>query len=106
MAELDLPQTSEQQRVPRLLWDAGTFLGLLVALAGVYAFDSLSYKIPQPPDTPVSEDPVAEGRPLRLAVTIPPHQFDDIGHVLEQLGEGYDFKTIDLEHLRNGDLLG
>lgn len=43
-------------------------------------------------------------KPLRLAIT--PSEFDDMGKLLGMLGEGYKYATIELDQLRNPDVLG
>lgn len=103
MSRPDMPQSTSHKSNVRYFMDAGVAIALVVMLGGVYVFDSLFARPPEVQSVPI--DPPPKSRPLRLAVTIPPHQFDDIGRVLTQLGEGYDFKTINLDDLRNVELL-
>lgn len=51
----------------------------------------------------VAPKPRAKPRPLRLAVT--PRQFDDMGRLLDQLGEGYKYDPLDYPDLGNLDTL-
>jgi len=103
MSQPDSLQSTSQKGNFRFFVDAGVAAALVVMLGGVYAFDSFLVKPPEVELVPVETTP--QIRPLRLAVTIPPQEYDDIGRVLKQLGEGYEFKTIDLDDLRNADLL-
>jgi len=91
----------------RLLVDVGAAVGLALALALVFALDrglrtsdagSVSVD-----DGDVDafgggdEGPGTAGRPLRLAVT--PPEYDDMGKLLETLGTGYRYTTIEQDDL-------
>ena len=85
-----------------LTLDAAVAVALVAALVVVSLFDRAPAKL-EPPKVEVKEVqeelPVA-AQPLRLAVT--PRQYDDMGKLLDQLGEGYKYTKIkleDLEHL-------
>lgn len=89
-------------------------LALMGTLLLVYGADLVLFRGDKeaPPGTPelvveevehVETQTVSEPRRLRLAVT--PPVFDDMGTLLKQLGEGYQFDTIELDDLLNDGLL-
>jgi hypothetical protein len=87
--------------------DAAVALSLCIALGVVYGFDSAT-RMPAPAPPPVvvvtpPEPPKEVAKPLRLAVT--PRQYDDMGRLLSELGEGYKYTSIELEDLLNAKRL-
>jgi hypothetical protein len=82
-------------------------LALIAALGVVYTLDRSPLSTAMDGQGPPvvtelsSETPVKR---LRLAVT--PPQYDDMGKLLDQLGEGYKYDTIPLEALEDSEKLG
>lgn len=100
--------------VGRLLRDSLVALSLAGALAIAYMADwafSSGQKPTDVPDEPLAiqktqeyvEPETPPPKPLRLAVT--PPDFDDMGKLLEKLGEGYRYTDISLDDLLNADRL-
>jgi len=95
----------------RLLVDVGVAVALVAALAVVFALDRGTTSSDAPDR--VEEVVVANGdddlvpldyQPLRLAVT--PPEYDDMGKLLDTLGEGYRYTIIDYNDLLVADRLG
>jgi Squalene-hopene cyclase C-terminal domain/Prenyltransferase and squalene oxidase repeat len=96
-------------RLPPVLRDIGLALGLAAALVVVYSLDRLhpDSDSEAPPLLTVAPVP-AESQPpslkkQRLAVTR--GQYDDMGKLLQQLGEGYSYETLELTDLRDANKL-
>jgi hypothetical protein len=104
----------ERRGAAQLLVDAALAFGLLVAVGLVFAIDRQKTPtnestnavqlrtVEAPPKEPTSPPP----RKLRLGVTpIPggPASYDDMGKLLDSLGEGYKYTTFDLEQLRDAE---
>lgn len=97
----------------RLVIDAGVGLGLLLALAAVFALDWASTERDDgspKTETNTVEVVVDEGgdgtggrRALRLAVT--PPEYDDMGKLLNRLGSGYRYTQIELDDLLDAEML-
>jgi hypothetical protein len=93
----------EENRLGRLLIDIAALLGLLLALAVVFALDrgEKPSEAGTPPVESEQSKPEPDGtrhdRPLRLAVT--PREYDDMGKLLDTLGSGYHWDPIDYEDL-------
>ena len=91
--------------------DTALAAGLVLALGIVFAIDRQkpeeSSASPVPLQTVTEEGPPAEPvRKLRLGVTpYPGSGYDDMGKLLDTLGEGYKFTAFPLEDLRNGENL-
>ncbi len=102
-----------QKRRGSIQWivDLGLAVGLVVALLIVIAVDrgrpvessaskpaTQLKEVEAPPDEPTP--PV---KTLRLGVTPPPfdHPFDDMGRLLDELGEGYKYAKFPLDDLRD-----
>jgi hypothetical protein len=79
------------------LGDAAIPLALLAALAVVYVLDR-GKPVGEEPPVEIVKAPPEPPKPLRLAVT--PCKYDDMGKLLERLGEGYsNYASIQLEDL-------
>jgi hypothetical protein len=99
----------------QILVDAVLAVGLLLALALVFAIDRQKaptgsgagqvVQLQAVPEKP-SEEPKPPVRKLRLGVTPPAGGFDNMGRLLDTLGEGYKYTPFDLEDLRNADKIG
>jgi hypothetical protein len=95
-----------------LLKDSGIAAALVAALAVVYAFDysAAAPDKPQSPDVQVVVREEAEPAPpppvkhWRLGVT--PYRYDDMGKLLQSLGEGYKYQIVELEDLLDEPKLG
>ncbi len=93
----------------QIVVDLALPLLLALALAAVFVLDFRGLGHQKEADDQVkveavTEEPAGPPQPvrrLRLAVTPNPAQFDDMGKLLEGLGEGYRFTKIGLEDLRN-----
>ncbi len=96
----------DQGHLRRTLVDAGAGLGLLLALAMVFAVGGGS-RSGEPGPEGVGNGAVhlasrggparRDDRPLRLAVT--PKEYDDMGKLLDTLGEGYRWDPIEFDDL-------
>jgi hypothetical protein len=98
--------------------DAALAAGLALALLVVFAIDQR--KVPEKIDTgqvqlqtveqtPDEELPTEPVRKLRLAVTPPGGSigsYDNMGRLLDSLGEGYKYTSLALEDLRNSEKFG
>ena len=86
--------------------DGAIGFALLIALGVVFAADRGKPKV-QPPPVVVTPQPVSQpapaAPPLRLAVT--PHQYDDMGKLLGQLGRGFAYTEIPLTTLEDASKL-
>lgn len=91
----------------QLLLDASLAVGLLLGLALVFGLDRHAPQPPAPARQPalqVVEQPSPEPAParaLRLGVTPAGGAFDDMGRLLDSLGEGYRYQSFPLDELRN-----
>jgi hypothetical protein len=76
-------------------------VALVVALGIVFLIDRMRAPAATPVPIEVTPEPVVAPAPvapsLRLAVT--PHQYDDMGKLLDQLGTGFKYTNISLEAL-------
>ncbi|HVC95894.1 MAG TPA: hypothetical protein VND64_19545 [Pirellulales bacterium] len=103
-----------QKRRGSIQWIVDLLLavGLVAVLAVVIAIDrgrpAEKAASKQPTQLKVVETPPEEPTPpvktLRLGVTPPPfdHPFDDMGRLLDELGEGYKYAKFPLDDLRDG----
>ena len=95
-----------------LLIDTTVAGGLVAAMAGVYQIERTG----TPPADPgagrgdlaveikgVGDDSKPKGKTMRLALT--PPAYDDMGKLLDTLGEGYAYETVALDDLKNPDAL-
>jgi len=100
-----------QKRRGSIRWivDLGLAIGLVVALSVVIAIDrgrpveSTASKQPtqlQEVETPPDE-PTPPVKTLRLGVTPAAQTFDNMARLLDELGEGYKYKTFPLDDLRD-----
>lgn len=91
--------------------DIGLVVGLIAALGFVFLFDRLANV-----DTPAESSSLLEvvevatsaarpPRKLRLSVTPQPAQFDDVGSLLDTLGDGYTYRPLPLEQLTEATAL-
>lgn len=96
----------------QLLVDAALAAGLFAAVGLVFLIDK---KVPEKNDnavqltkveTPVEKPTVPPQRQLRLGVTPPAGGYDNMGGLLNSLGEGYKFTPFDLEDLREAEKIG
>ncbi|HEV3168033.1 MAG TPA: hypothetical protein VGZ22_28785 [Isosphaeraceae bacterium] len=93
-----------------VLIDAAVAVGLATALMLVFAFDRAPRSVTKQPvqlevkAVEVQKEKELPPKPLRLAVT--PPQYDDMGELLNQLGEGYKYTKIHLEDLEDEEKLG
>ncbi len=102
-----LPDAAERgnRRFPglRLVKDALLGLALLAALVLIFVMDARRGPVEpgvrgaspvdaETGDVDESDSATLVGRPLRLAVT--PPEYDDMGRLLDSLGEGYRYRTI------------
>jgi len=89
----------------QLAVDVGLPIALVVALAVVFALDRPDDSAAPPvPVVVVEPEPVADPTPvrrLRLGVTPDPPGFDDMGRLLDTLGEGYRYTAFPLDDLRS-----
>jgi hypothetical protein len=100
--------------VIQLLVDAVLALGLVVALAVVFAIDrqapqessSGGAQLKAVPKVTGSEPPAAAVHKLRLGVTPAGGGFDNMGRLLNSLGEGYQYTPFALEDLRQPEKIG
>ena len=89
----------------QIVVDIALAFGLVAALAVVFAFDRGSPPVEAPADggqLQVVEQPKAKPAPvrrLRLGVTPEGQAFDDMGRLLDSLGEGYRYEKFPLEDL-------
>jgi hypothetical protein len=89
----------------QLVLDGALALGLVAALAIVFGLDRGAKPVAAPADSPklqVVETPQPEHAPvrkLRLGVTPAGNSFDDMGRLLDSLGEGYRYQKFPLEDL-------
>lgn len=89
----------------QIVVDIALAFGLVAALAVVFALDRGSPPVEAPADggqLEVVEQPKAEPAPvrrLRLGVTPDGQAFDDMGRLLDSLGEGYRYEKFPLEDL-------
>lgn len=98
----DAEQVEQRRKPGRLLADIGVAVGLVAALGIVYAIDRPTGPAPaSPPVTVTRVDAKARPRALRLGVTPDLAEYDDMGRLLEQLGEGYRHQKFSLEDLRD-----
>jgi hypothetical protein len=89
--------------------DVGLALGLIVALAVVFAIDRTNPREDLTAQGPAAleqvetpdESPAQPARTLRLGVTPRGQTFDDMARLLDRLGEGYKYERFDLDDLRN-----
>ena len=92
-----------QKSVAHLVFDVALAISLVAALGAVYVFDRSSASDKPAVDEPRSwsrrqiPETKEPGPKLRLAVTKP--LFDDMGKLLDMLGEGYQHETIALNEL-------
>jgi hypothetical protein len=92
----DRDDRDERSRSRGLILDVAVGAGLVLALLVVFAIDALT--APSEEKGPSKEtifEPGAgqpETAPLRLAVT--PHEFDDMGSLLDSLGHGYKYDLV------------
>jgi len=97
-------QSATEEDWTRLGIDAAVGVGLILALALVFALDrgpatkpaGLSEESSEV-ESPATDGAVGPARPLRLAVTEP--EYDDMGRLLDTLGAGYRYTTIRQEDL-------
>jgi hypothetical protein len=88
---------------PRWLADAAVAFGLMAALGTVFWLDrggeppEPSKRIPLQVREVAADDKQPEQAQLRLGVT--PAQYDDMGRLLDSLGKGYQYETVELESL-------
>lgn len=95
----------------RLLIDAAVGVGLIIALAVIFALDTGSSSDRRGLSVETGEGLFGEGagaatkpgRPLRLAVT--PPEYDDMGKLLDTLGRGYRHTTVAFDDLLHADRL-
>lgn len=85
----------------QLLLDGCLAFGLLLALALVFGLDRQAPKEVQPELKVVEQTPAEPARTLRLGVTPAADAFDDMGRLLDSLGEGYRYHAFPLEDLRD-----
>ena len=99
----------------QVLVDAALAVGLIVAVGLVFAVDRKKAPLESTggqvqlrtvEDTAPSEPPAEPARKLRLGVTPPAGGYDNMGKLLDSLGEGYKYKPFDLEDLRNPEKIG
>ena len=104
--------TQPRSLLSRVAFDASLAGALLAALAAVFAVDGLTEKTNEPSQSTAievvelpPEVAPAPPRKLRLCVTPEPAVFDDMGRLLDTLGEGYKYVAMPLEHLTDPDKL-
>lgn len=98
-----MPRNSDTERnASHWLRDGGIAAALLIALCMVYGLDTDASSVV--PDSSVSQieetvvtPAAAPGPRMRMGVT--PADFDDMGRLLETLGEGYRFDEVQLDEL-------
>ncbi len=83
----------------QLITDIGVGAALLVAVAAVFGLDRKgSVELKQQPQLKVEEVAASEPpKPLRLAVT--PPKYDNMGKLLDTLGQGYHYSSISMADL-------
>ena len=97
--------SSDRRGSLQLALDGALALGLLAALAIVFGLDRGAKPVEAPADAPklqVVEAPQPKPAPvrkLRLGVTPSGQAFDDMGRLLDSLGEGYRYQKFPLEDL-------
>ncbi|NLS91741.1 MAG: hypothetical protein GXX96_06120 [Planctomycetaceae bacterium] len=106
--ELPIRNHDDRARSRRLILDASVGGALVLALLIVLVIDALSGQ--EAARQPVIQEVVGETKPaelvatrLRLAVT--PPEYDDMGSLLDTLGQGYQYETIQLDDLLAADRL-
>lgn len=101
-----------EDRLRRWLLDAAAGLGLLLALVVIFALDragpsSEGSDLERHGEVVETGDHDPEGdrspRPLRLAVT--PKEYDDMGKLLDELGEGYRWEPLRYDDLLHPEVL-
>ncbi|HEV7225427.1 MAG TPA: hypothetical protein VGN42_22160 [Pirellulales bacterium] len=97
--------SSDRRGSLQLVLDGALALGLFAALAAVFLLDRGAKPAAAPADAPklqVVEAPQpksAPARKLRLGVSPAGQAFDDMGRLLDSLGEGYRYQKFPLEDL-------
>ena len=87
----------------QLFWDAGLVAALILTLLVVFEIDSLTTPAKNDSDATIVEEVATEPQPtvrkLRLGVTPEVPEYDNMGGLLDSLGEGYKHVNFPLDDL-------